>query len=153
MAPPGKSGWKVNVQSQSKPHALQRASRPSLGEVEKARPRRGTGAPARCASHYAAILRLLRERAEDGLGVLGSELYSHPDLYGRSPRNRISELRKDGHLIEGKPYGASDWFYRLIRDNTGGKPQAESPDWYERATGQPRPQLDKDELPLFRGRQ
>ncbi|HEV3483012.1 MAG TPA: hypothetical protein VGR97_11880 [Candidatus Acidoferrales bacterium] len=121
-----------------------------LSELAQASPKPGAGAPARCRSHYEAILELLRERGPQG--VLGSELYSRPDLYGRSPRNRISELRKDGHLIEGKPYGSSNWFYRLIRDNAGAKPQDESSDWYERATGRPRPQLDTcdfSSLPLF----
>lgn len=93
----------------------------------------------------------LRKRGPDG--VLGSELYSGPDLNGRSSRSRVSELRKDGHLIEGKPHGSFDWFYRLIRDDAGAKPQAESPDWYECATGQLRSLLDKEDfssLPLFR---
>jgi len=100
-------------------------SRPSLGEVAQARPRRSAGAPARSRSHYDAILELLRERGSQG--VLGSELYSHSELYGRSPRNRISEARRDGHLIEGKPYGTADWFYRLIWDNDGAEPEATSP--------------------------
>ena len=123
----------------------------TFDELAQAMPRRASGAPGRSRSHYEAILELLRERGPQG--VLGSELYSRPDLYGRSPRNRISELCKDGHLIEGKPHGSSDWFYRLIRDNAGAKPQAESSDWYERATGRPLPQLCKDDfsaLPLFR---
>jgi hypothetical protein len=92
---------------------------PTLYELGQARPLRGTGAPSRARSHYAAILQLFRERAEQGLGVLGSELYTRSDLYGRSPRNRISELRHDGYLIEGKPHGSADWSYWLIRDNTG----------------------------------
>jgi hypothetical protein len=121
--------------------------RPTLGEVARARPHRGSGIPARCVSHKAAILALLRERG--ARGVLGSELYSQPERYGRSPRNRISELRKDGYLIEGKPHGFSDWWYRLIRDNAGVKPLSDS---LERAHG-PRPS-DKqkepaDDLPLF----
>jgi hypothetical protein len=91
----------------------------TLSELRRATPHGGTGAPARSRSHYAAILQLLRERAEQGLGVLGSELYARPDLYGRSPRNRISELRRDGYLIEGKPRGSADWSYWLIRDNAG----------------------------------
>jgi hypothetical protein len=122
----------------------------TFGELAQAKRRRGCGAPARSRSHYDAILELLRERGPQG--VLGFELYSRPDLYGRSPRNRISELRKDGHLIEGKPHGTSDWFYRLIRDKSGVKPFADSPDWYERTTGHPRPQLQNDDfsaLPLF----
>lgn len=126
-------------------------TQPSLGELAHARPRRGKGAPGRWTSHKTAILAMLRERGPQG--VLGSELYSRPDLYGRSPRNRISELRKDGHLIEGKPDGASDWFYRLIRDSTGANPLAESSDWYEHTTGRPRPQPDKDNSSsLFRGK-
>jgi len=92
----------------------------TFDEMAQAKPRRASRAPARTRSHYDAILELLRERAPQG--VLGSELYSRPDLYGRSPRNRISELRKDGYLIEGKPHGSADWFYRLIRDNEGSKP-------------------------------
>jgi hypothetical protein len=106
----------------------------SLDELAKARPKRGSGAPLR--SRYEVILQLLRERGAQG--VRGSELYERPDLYGRSPRNRISELRRDGHLIEGKPLGSSDWFYQLIRDNAGAKPFSDSPDWYERQSGKPR---------------
>jgi hypothetical protein len=68
----------------------------------------------------------LRERGPQG--VLGSELYARPELYGRSPRNRISELRKAGHLIEGKPHGPADWFYRLIRDNAGVTPLSAKPE-------------------------
>lgn len=124
----------------------------TFDELAQATPRRASSATGRSRSHYEAILELLRERGPQG--VLGSELYSRPDLYGRSPRNRISELRKDGHLIEGKPHGSSDWFYRLIRDNSGvpSAARAESHDWYERATGQPRPQPDESDfasLPLF----
>lgn len=110
--------------------------KPTLGELRRAIPRRGGGAPARSRSHYDAILKLLRERGTQG--VRGSELYSRPDLYGRSPRNRISELRRDGHLIEGRAHGDSDWFYWLIRDNAGSKPFSDSPDWYERKSGKPR---------------
>lgn len=120
-------------------------SKPSLSEVAQARPVRGSGAPVRCASHKSAILELLRERGPRGL--LGSELYARPELYGRSPRNRISELRKDGHLIEGKPSGSSDWHYVLIRTNKGEKPLSDSRDWYEREHG-PRPASQPD-LPPF----
>jgi hypothetical protein len=130
--------------------------RPSIGQLRKAIPQRGTGAPVRTHSHYEEILELLRERGSQG--VLGSELYARPELYGRSPRNRISELRRDGHLIEGKPHGSSDWFYRLIRDTAGAAPQAGSPDWYAREHG-PRPSHKANdpqgspELPLFAGDQ
>ena len=100
--------------------------RPTLCEVAKAEPRRGSGAPIRSRSHYATILQLLRDRGPRG--VLSSELYARPELYGRSPRNRISELRRDGHLIEGKPHGPADWFYRLIRDNAGVTPLSAKPE-------------------------
>jgi hypothetical protein len=93
------------------------SSRPALSEVARARPSRGSGAPARCSSHKAAILALLRERGP--AGILSSELYDAPERYGRSPRNRISELRREGCLIEGSARGSSDWFYRLIRDKDG----------------------------------
>jgi hypothetical protein len=121
----------------------------TVTEVSQARPRRGAGVPSRCASHKSAILALLRERGEQG--ILGSELYDAPHLYGRSPRNRISELRHDGHLIEGRPHGSSDWFYQLIRDNTGAKPERKksSGDWYQDVTGHERPSGVQTSGPLF----
>jgi len=91
-------------------------ARPTLREIARARPRRGSGAPARCASHKSAILALLRERG--ARGVLSSELYDHPEKFGRSPRNRVSELRQEGFLIAGELRG-TDWWYALIRDNRG----------------------------------
>jgi hypothetical protein len=94
--------------------------RPTLSEVAKARPRRGTGVPPRCISHKSAILALLVERGEHG--VLGSELYNSPEKFGRSPRNRIGELRKEGCLISGKPHGTADWHYVLMRDGADVKP-------------------------------
>ena len=127
---------------------------PTIDELILACPRRGTGAGSRSASRYAAILRLFANQATDGKGILGSELYSHRELYGRSPRNRISELRRRGHLIEGKPQGGSDWFYWRIRDAQG-RPSAnrliDSHGWYERQTGKPRTQMDSSGLPLFAG--
>jgi hypothetical protein len=60
-------------------------------------------------------------------------------------------LRRDGHLIEGKPHGSADWFYRLVREASGANP---SGDWYERERG-PRPSAKPQEfstdLPLFAG--
>jgi len=92
----------------------------TIEELSKAKPKRGSGAPARSASHKVAIFEILRQRGLQG--VLGSELYESPERFGRSPRNRICELRREGHLIEGKAYGSSDWFYRLIRDKQGANP-------------------------------
>ena len=79
-------------------------------------------APSRTLSHRHRILDFLRER---GLrGVLGSELYARPELYGRSPRNRISELRKLGLRIEGEAHGGHDWKYWLLPDCAPEKPRS-----------------------------
>jgi hypothetical protein len=126
----------------------------SVEQIEQGKPRRPRGAPARTRSHYDAILALLRERGPHG--ALSSELYDAPHLYGRSPRNRISEIRadlkKDGDFweIRGEARGASDWWYVLQPKKSS------SDDWYERATGQPRPsgrtpRGAHDDLPLFVG--
>jgi hypothetical protein len=101
------------------------SARPKFEELHRARPARGQGAPARCASHKSAILTLLRERGPQG--VLGSDLYDSPEKFGRSPRNRISELRKDGCLISGEPRGNSDWHYISLRDSCGAKPGPDPP--------------------------
>jgi hypothetical protein len=82
-------------------------------------------------------------------------MYDAPYLYGRSPRNRISEIRadlkKDGDFweIRGEARGGSDWHYVLRSKKT-------CSDWYERETGQPRPseqapRATHDHLPLFAG--
>jgi hypothetical protein len=141
--------------------ALQvQTSRPTLAEVADSRPPRGSGAPSRTRSHYDRILALLRERGS--AGVLSSELYDAPHLFGRSPRNRISELRKDGHLIQTIPAGASIVRYTLIHENPSPTPRsaqsrrpeqadlADSSDWYERETGHKRQAAMPSDLgPLF----
>jgi hypothetical protein len=96
----------------------------AIEELERSLPRGSSGAPIRARTHYTRILALLRERG--AAGVLGSELYDAPHLYGRSPRNRISKLRQDGHLIEGKPRG-SDWHYVLIREDESPAPHRPQP--------------------------
>ncbi len=116
--------------------------RPSQADLRRCLPQRGRGAPARTASHKENIRRLLVERGPQG--VRGSELYSRPDLYGRSPRNRISELRAEGALIEGKPHGGADWWYQLVRERKDVEP--------ERLEIAERPApVDPGELPLFAG--
>lgn len=113
----------------------------TVEQVGRARPPRGNGAPSRCKSHKERILALLKERGPAGL--LSSELYDAPELYGRSPRNRVSEMRQEGCLIETVQAGASVVRYVLIRDAGGAQPnqnpsRTESRDWYERSTGKPR---------------
>src|SRR5882762_5622277 len=128
-------------------------SRPTLGELAESRPPRGSGAPSRARSHYDRILALLRERGP--AGTLSSELYDAPHLYGRSPRNRISEMRQDGHLIKTLPAGASVVRYILLHENPSPVPRPSqsrkpeqaalpnSTDWYEAQTGKKRmPQDD-----------
>src|SRR6267143_757756 len=96
-------------------------SRPTLGELAESRPPRGSGAPSRTRSHYDRILALLRERGP--AGVLSSELYDQPHLFGRSPPTRISELRQDGHLIKTIPAGASVVRYVLAHENPSPTPR------------------------------
>jgi len=117
-----------------------------------AKPHRVT--PERTRTHYARILALLRERGP--AGVLASELYDAPHLYGRSPRNRISELRHDGHRIDGNPRGSSGWHCVLTREAApaaASSTVAESSDWYERQTGKPRPHTLPESLFLWERRQ
>ena len=52
----------------------------------------------RAATHYENILEILRERGPHG--VTSAELYSDASRFGRSPRNRVSELRQHGHNIK-----------------------------------------------------
>lgn len=96
-------------------------NKPTLEAVAQSRPLRGPGAPSRTRSHYARILALLRERGP--AGVLSSELYDAPQLFGRSPRNRISEMRADGHLIQTAPAGASVVRYILTNENPSPTPR------------------------------
>lgn len=94
----------------------------------------------RARSHRENIADLLIERAKQGLGVRGSELYASPEEFGRSPRNRISELRRDGWNIGGKAHDSSDWFYWLRSDNVGRSyPTAR----FDELPNPPRPQLVK----------
>jgi len=123
----------------------------TLEKPRQGKPQRLRGAPARTRSHYDRILGLLRERGS--AGIFASELYDAPHLYGRSPRNRISEIRadlkNDGGFweITGKARGASDWHYVL---------QSKAPSSDERETDRPRPSQNAprarhDDLPLFAG--
>jgi Helix-turn-helix domain len=147
-------------------HFAEQSERPSLSEVRRAVPVHPSGAPSRSRSHYERILALLRERGP--LGVLSTELYNSHQLFGRSPRNRISELRKDGHFIRTEPAGPSVVRYVLTHENPSPTPRpvsqrkaeqrpfSDSPDWYERQTGKPRASDDRgkvpiDGLPLFGG--
>ena len=108
--------------------------------------------PERAASQRHRILERLREAGSRG--VLASELYDDPQCrYGRSPRNRISELRKAGHRITGEWENKTDFRYTLLEETVSAKPLPEyspkprtpSDDWYGRATGKNR----ATGLPLF----
>jgi hypothetical protein len=103
------------------------------------------------------ILERLRDAGQRG--VLAAELYDDPQCrYGRSPRNRISELRAMGHKITGEWEGRVNFRYTLIEETRA--PQTlpdynaqKKLDWYERQTGQSRPHAIGANLgPLFEGR-
>lgn len=104
----------------------------------------------RACSHKENIAGLLKQRGEQGLGIRSSELYSRPDLYGRSPRNRVSELcNQHNWKIGSKPYGDSDWFYWLRSDNTGKEYPTHR---FNEPTPCPRPQLPEVESDFMRRR-
>jgi hypothetical protein len=99
----------------------------------------------RARTHYRNILDLLRVRGT--AGVLSSELYDCPEKFGRSPRNRISEMRRDGFSIRTLQVNSSTVRYIL---------QEGPQDWYTRETGKPRAAVvpeksTTDDLPLFAG--
>jgi hypothetical protein len=107
----------------------------------------------RARTHYQNILDLLRVRGT--AGVLSSELYDCPEKFGRSPRNRISEMRRDGFSIRTAPVNASTVRYVLLADR-GEQPATAPRDWYEKKTGKPRAAVvpsesTTDGLPLFAG--
>ncbi len=107
----------------------------------------------RARSHYQNILDLLRARGP--AGVLSSELYDCPEKFGRSPRNRVSELRRDGFSIRTIHVNASIVRYVLLPDREE-QPETAPRDRYERQTGKPRAAVVEDSsttelsgLPLF----
>jgi hypothetical protein len=72
------------------------------------------GAPERTKSHYVRMFNLLKERG--AVGVTSDELYEAPQLYGRSPRNRIAEMRKRGLNIATLSVSSHSVRYVLISD-------------------------------------
>ena len=102
--------------------------------------------PLRTKSHKTRILALLKERGSRG--VLASELYDQPMIYGRSPRNRISELRQAGYNILGEARGASDWRYWFVPDIPESEPEEKGRTGF--AVSEAIQKLP-DDLPLFSG--
>jgi hypothetical protein len=101
----------------------------------------------RARSHYQNILDLLRARGT--AGVLSSELYDFPEKFGRSPRNRVSELRRDGFSIQTVHVNASTVRYVLLADR--GEQPATAP---REQREQPRAAVvahKSTTLPLFAG--
>jgi len=112
------------------------------------------GPPPTAHSQRALIFERLRDAG--ARGVLAAELYDDPQCrYGRSPRNRISELRAMGHKITGEWEGKINFRYTLIEETQAPKALPDygaqkKLDWYERQTGQSRPgTLQTDSEPLF----
>ena len=113
--------------------------------------------PACQASDFAADKQRVLEALEQA-GAAGLTTRELMDCGGgMRPPNRIHDLREDGVAIKTIPEGRGVYRYVLCRflpdrEDAPAAAHAESRDWYERATGRPRPQLDKDEflsLPLF----
>lgn len=102
-----------------------------------------SGPPPSARSQRERILQRLRDAGQRG--VLASEFYDDPQcLYGRSPRNRISECRAMGHKITGEWESKTDFRYTLIEETQAPKTLPDynaqkKLDWYERQTGQQRP--------------
>ena len=101
------------------------------------------GPPPTATSQRERILERLR--AAGARGVLAAEFYDDPECrYGRSPRNRISELRAIGHKITGEWEGKVNFRYTLNEETQAPKALPDygaqkKLDWYERQTGQGRP--------------
>ena len=117
---------------------------------------RPPGPPATANSQRQRILERLREAGPRG--VLASEFYDDPLCrYGRSPRNRVSELRAMGHKISGEWESKVDFRYTLTEETQAPKALPDygaqkKLDWYERQTGQVRPGASPATLgPLFDG--
>lgn len=114
------------------------------------------GPPSTANSQRERILERLRVAGQRG--VLAAEFYDDPQCrYGRSPRNRISELRAMGHKITGEWESKVDFRYTLIEETQAPKALPDynaqkKLDWYERQTGQSRPHSASANLgPLFEG--
>jgi hypothetical protein len=96
----------------------------------------------RAASQRALVLERLRQAGP--VGVLAKELYDDPQCrYGRSPRNRISELKQMGFKIE-KQWEGRNYRYTLVEETQAPKALPDynaqkKLDWYVKQTGKPRP--------------
>lgn len=115
------------------------------------------GPPARANSQRQRILEQLREAGTRG--VLAAEFYDDPQCrFGRSPRNRISELRAMGHKIAGEWESKVDFRYTLVEETRAPKALPDygaqkKLDWYEHQTGHSRPSAPMTSVgPLFDGR-
>jgi|SRR5215472_921123 len=74
----------------------------------------------RASNHLKNVADLLIQRGEQGMCVQGCYLYDHPELYGRSPRSRISDLnRLHGWDIGSKPGERECACYWVRRDSNG----------------------------------
>jgi hypothetical protein len=91
---------------------------------------------ARAATHKENVLAILRERG--ATGVLSSELYDSPERFGRSPRNRVSELRREGFSI--RTFHVNAAVVRYVLADRG-----------EQSAPSPRAVVPSESLPLFAG--
>jgi hypothetical protein len=99
----------------------------------------------RAATHKENLLAILRARGASG--VLSSELYDCPQKFGRSPRNRLSELRRlDGFSIQTVHVDTLIVRYVLLADH-GEQPATDKP----HVAGVVDKSTTPDSLPLFAG--
>ena len=74
----------------------------------------------RTSVHEKNVAALLIERARQGMCVQAADMYEQPDLYGRSPRSRVSDLiHKKGWDIGSKPGERHCQCYWVRRDGDG----------------------------------
>jgi hypothetical protein len=95
----------------------------------------------RASNHLKNIADLLMERGEQGMCVQGSYLYDHPELYGRSPRSRVSDLNKlHGWDVGSKTGEHGCACYWVRRDGDGRTYPTQR---FDEPPNAPRPQLVK----------
>lgn len=141
------------AQSKTYRNTIQSDSRPTLAQLDQARPYRPKVTAGDFAACKLAALEALRQAGP--IGLTTQELRDNGA--GERPPNRICDLRRDGHLIKtipGRPFR-----FVLLREADGSEPtkrvnRHDNARWFEEHFGVPKqstksvPVVD-DALPLF----
>lgn len=117
----------------------------------------------RASNHLKNVAALLIERGEQGMCAQGADMYDRRDLYGVSPRSRVSDLiHKYGWDIGSKPGERDCQCYWVRRDGDGrtyptrrfddppNSPPPQLPD-AESAFMRRRREEEAEAMPLFAG--